>query len=163
MPHIDRRLVPGILLLVLGTLLILNNFGVIDAWSWADRYWPLLLIGVGILWAIDPNNRGLGVAAIIIGSLFELSRLGVLEINLYHLQLYWPLIVVAVGFNILIRHRARGGWVGGVIVLALGVIFQIQQLGWVNIAIWQLWPIVLIALGLSMLHKALERRKRPRY
>ena len=162
MPTVDRRLIPGILLVVLGILLILSNFGVIDAWSWAHEYWPLLLVGVGMLWVIDPSSRGLGVAAIIIGSVFELSKLGILDISVHDLRRYWPLLLVAVGLNILIRHRARGGWVGGVIVLALGIVFQVQQLGWANIPIWQLWPVVLIALGLSMLNKALERRKRPR-
>ena len=162
MPTVDRRFLPGILLVVLGILLILNNFGVLDAWSWVSRYWPLLLVGAGTLWAIDPNSRGLGVAAIIIGFVFELSALGILDIGIYDLRRFWPLILVAAGLNILIRHRARGGWVGGVVVLTLGVVFQVQQLGWASIPIWQLWPLVLIALGLSMLHKALERRKGPR-
>ncbi len=150
MPTVDRRFLPGILLVVLGILLILNNFGVLDAWSWVSRYWPLLLVGAGTLWAI------------IIGSVFELSALGILDIGIYDLRRFWPLILVAAGLNILIRHRARGGWVGGVVVLTLGVVFQVQQLGWASIPIWQLWPLVLIALGLSMLHKALERRKGPR-
>ena len=156
-PTADRRLIPEILLLVLGILLILYNFGVIGAWSWASVYWLLLLTGVGVRWVVDPNSRGVGVAAIIVGSIFELSKLGILDLTINHLLRYWPLILVAVGLNILIRHRARGGWVGGVIVLTLGIIFQIQQLGWLNISVWRLWPIPTDRLG--ALHAPQSSRK----
>ena len=162
MPTFDRKLIPGLLLLLLGIFLILDNFGVIDAWDWASGHWPLLLIGIGILWVIDPRTRGLGVAAVVVGSVFELSRWGFLNVSFQDLRRFWPLILVVVGLKILIQDRSAGRWSLGVIVLTLGVVFQLEQLDWMHIELWRLWPVVLIAVGLSMLHKALERRKRPR-
>lgn len=41
------RLVWGVGLLALGLLLLLSNFG-FGSWFGADRWWPLILIGVGL-------------------------------------------------------------------------------------------------------------------
>ena len=162
MPTFDRRLIPGVLFLTAGILLILHNFKVFDVWAWGARYWPLLVIGVGVLWAIDSQTRGLGVACVVIGSVFQASKLGILEISFEDLARFWPLILIAIGLNLLIRHRGSGRWGGGVILLTLGVVFQLEQLGWTNIPLWQLWPVALIGIGLAMLHRALQARKRPR-
>ncbi len=39
----------GIILLVIGTLFLLHNIGVnIHIWDFLGKYWPLILIGIGI-------------------------------------------------------------------------------------------------------------------
>jgi hypothetical protein len=47
--------VAGLLLVLLGTLFLLDNYSVIDAGAWL-RYWPLLLVILGSLKATRPGN-----------------------------------------------------------------------------------------------------------
>ena len=40
----------GIILIVLGCLFLAGNFGLLQ-WEWLQKWWPLILIGVGI-WSL---------------------------------------------------------------------------------------------------------------
>ena len=50
----------GLILLVVGTLILLDNLGVeIDVWGIIGDYWPMILIGIGIksIWQYFGNKR----------------------------------------------------------------------------------------------------------
>lgn len=50
----------GIVLLVIGALFMLDNFGVdIDVWEFIGNFWPLILIGIGLknIWAHYQDKR----------------------------------------------------------------------------------------------------------
>ena len=153
-----RGIVPGLIVLVLGVLFLLNNFGYLQFWD-LRLYWPLVLIAAGGYWYLDPRSRGLGVAAIGGGVALQAWNLGWIRINDF--LTYWPLLLIIVGITLLVNKKARaeGDWVGGTIVLTLGVIFQLQELDWLNVSIRRLWPVLLIVAGLAMLQRALRSRQ----
>jgi predicted membrane protein len=98
--------VAGLLLVLLGTLFLLDNYSVIDAGAWL-RYWPLLLVILGSLKATRPGNtagRIFGGAVAVIGALMVLNRAGVLHISIGSL---WPLILVAIGLSFVLRSGRR--------------------------------------------------------
>jgi hypothetical protein len=46
----------GIILIVVGAVLLANNFGFLE-WGWLRHWWPALLIGLGI-WTVLRPQRG---------------------------------------------------------------------------------------------------------
>jgi hypothetical protein len=150
-------MIPGLLVLLLGVLFLLHNFGFLRFWD-LRIYWPLVLIAAGGYWFLDPRSRGFGIAAIGVGVALQASNLGLIRIR--DLFTFWPLVLIVVGISLLVSKKARaeGDWVGGAIVLTLGVIFQLQELDWLNVSFQRLWPVLLIVAGLAMLQRALRSR-----
>src|SRR5580704_4203145 len=52
-----RPIVPGLVLLIIGALFLLNNLGVFDLREFRT-YWPVILIVVGAIQAIFPRHGG---------------------------------------------------------------------------------------------------------
>jgi hypothetical protein len=102
--HAPRALSPqlliGMLLLVAGMALLLDNFGVLHAWR-ILRLWPagLILIGAAImLQAQRAAGRVTGLFWMFIGTWLLLGNLGVLRLEFWDL---WPVpLVMAGGFLI---------------------------------------------------------------
>jgi uncharacterized membrane protein YfcA len=46
----------GIILIVVGAVLLANNFGWLQ-WGWMQQWWPVLLIAIGI-WSVLRPKRG---------------------------------------------------------------------------------------------------------
>jgi hypothetical protein len=46
----------GIILVVIGALLLANNFGLLQ-WGWIAQWWPVALIALGV-WSIVRPERG---------------------------------------------------------------------------------------------------------
>jgi hypothetical protein len=46
----------GIILIVVGAVLLANNFGLVE-WGWMRQWWPVILIAVG-LWSVLRPSRG---------------------------------------------------------------------------------------------------------
>jgi hypothetical protein len=46
----------GVILVIVGALLLANNFGYLE-WGWMHQWWPVLLIALGI-WSIARPQRG---------------------------------------------------------------------------------------------------------
>lgn len=51
--HLNKS---GIILIVVGSVLLAHNFGLVS-WDWLSKWWPLLLIGLGA-WSIVSHRRG---------------------------------------------------------------------------------------------------------
>lgn len=45
----------GIILIIVGSVLLAHNFGLIT-WAWLSTWWPALLIGLGV-WSIVSHRR----------------------------------------------------------------------------------------------------------
>ena len=46
----------GIILIVVGAVLLANNFGLLE-WGWLRQWWPMALIALGI-WTVLRPQRG---------------------------------------------------------------------------------------------------------
>ena len=100
-----RRLTFPIALIAIGALFLVINLEIIPGVDYdaLGRFWPLILILVGVWRLAAARGRSLGfpIALIAIGALFLLIGFSVI-------WAFWPLILIAVG--ILIAARAiRGG------------------------------------------------------
>lgn len=104
----------GILLIALGVILLLNNFGVtsISIGKLLADYWPVILIFWGLSTVINRKNSG-DLAA---GALLTLLGLVVLgnKLNLFEFDFslvwasIWPALLILIGINLLLGTRGDG-------------------------------------------------------
>ena len=93
---LSPRALPGLLIAALGVLLLLNNLDVLDIGG-LRRYWPLLLVALGVQIALDKGSRIAGVALIVVGAALQLSTLDLIDIDWKTVLRFWPVILIAVG------------------------------------------------------------------
>ena len=103
------RVVAGVLFLLVGSLFLLQNLGVLHAGRLAD-YWPLLLVWLGLsrlLGPRRPHHFASGAVLLVLGVLFQLDRLGVFW---FHIHDFWPVLLVVAGVALIaesfLRRRA---------------------------------------------------------
>lgn len=107
------RILFGVAVLAIGTILLLDNLGVICSWEYL-RYWPVLLILLGGVKMFEPTGTSSRVfwgVVVLIGALLLLDKLDVLEFQFWDL---WPVVLILVGFAVLrgsrySRARRHGG------------------------------------------------------
>jgi predicted membrane protein len=90
------RLFAGLVIIALGGLALLGNFGIVHVGRiW--RFWPLILIAVGFSKMLQPRGstgRFGGAIVSLVGLWLLLENLGLWPYNLGQL---WPLFIVAIG------------------------------------------------------------------
>lgn len=102
----------GIGVLAIGAILLLDNFGIVDAENlWA--YWPVLLILVGVSYFVRPKGSRCilsGSIWLAIGAIILLSNFGIIGFEIWDL---WPVVLVIVGLNLILKpFRRRGANIG---------------------------------------------------
>ncbi len=86
------RLAVGLVFIVLGLVLTFDEAGVLNLEGFG-RFWPLLLIGIGIVKVRQPledGQRAVGTALLLVGGLFQL-------LSVLSWGRAWPLVFVAAG------------------------------------------------------------------
>lgn len=96
------KLVAGIFFTLLGVLLTLDNLDIIDAGR-VLRFWPVVLIVIGLMNLNHVGRRGLSIVAIALGTLMVAARAHLIRFSLFDL---WPLVLI--GFGVVIVLRALG-------------------------------------------------------
>jgi len=96
------RLVPAVVLIAVGAIFFLNNMHI---FYFRDvlRYWPALLIGLGLVKMVDSadnSGRAGGAILLIVGAIFLAPNLGIWDVSIGDL---WPLILIAVGAVLLVQ------------------------------------------------------------
>ncbi|MBR9975478.1 MAG: hypothetical protein KFF77_07835 [Bacteroidetes bacterium] len=96
----------GIVVLLLGVILTLGNFDIIEASS-VLRFWPALLVLFGMLKALQPGPGGgrlFGAGVTVVGIFMLLGRLDIIWFDLWDL---WPLVLIAVGASLVLKTGRR--------------------------------------------------------
>lgn len=96
------RLIGGMLLILVGALLVLQNRGVLHAGSFSD-YWPMLLVWIGATRLLAGNHGGhaaSGAVILVLGVFCQLDRFGWIGVSLSQL---WPLFLVAAGVVLILE------------------------------------------------------------
>jgi predicted membrane protein len=109
-PRFAPGLIAGLVITALGTVFVLDSFGVVDAGSLFD-YWPLFLILPGLanlIWPRKAADRFWGAILVAVGTLLLLRNLDIFWISFRHV---WPVILVLLG--VFLMFRSRGGRPGG--------------------------------------------------
>lgn len=96
----------GVGVFAVGMILILDNFGVLDAGALAP-WWPLLLVALGLSHLVPPTSVrrvGWGMSWIAVGAIILLHNLGVIAVGL---EVLWPVVLVILGGSLLLRPALR--------------------------------------------------------
>jgi hypothetical protein len=105
-PKIPGTMIPGLILVAIGALFLLDNLHIVHVSAWF-AYWPVLVIAVGLVKLVDSTYTGGRIAGgvmMTVGGLFLADNLGFLRID----QM-WPLILIAIGVFMLWT-RMRPGY-----------------------------------------------------
>ena len=92
----------GLILILLGGFIILNNAGVVDIGigEIISTYWPLILIVAGIYNLLtNPAGRLGGFIVLLIGLFFQLNNLDYIAAAEY--ISFWPVIFILIGVSLL--------------------------------------------------------------
>jgi predicted membrane protein len=98
----------GIGILLVGSLLLLDNFGYADAQEYF-AYWPVLLILLGLSYFFRPKASRCIITGIVwigIGTVVLLSNLGHIGFEIWDL---WPAVLIIVGANLILKPFRRRG------------------------------------------------------
>lgn len=104
------RLLAGFILLVLGTLFLLDNLGWIDARRFFDL-WPLILVYLGITRLMRPTRKGFGLFLILLGIWLLLFNFDVFRLAPWDL---WPALLILLGGALIWQALAPGPVPAGV-------------------------------------------------
>ncbi|MDQ6894775.1 MAG: DUF5668 domain-containing protein [Acidobacteriota bacterium] len=99
-PRTSSRIVGGVLLLLVGTVFILQNAGLVHAGRLSD-WWPMLLVWLGLTRLLAPrrgHHFAAGLVLLVMGIGLQLDRLGFLWLRLRDL---WPVLLVLAGLALI--------------------------------------------------------------
>jgi predicted membrane protein len=83
----------GLILIAVGTLFLLGHMGLVDTGRlW--KFWPLIIVVVGLVKFFKERSQVGGAITIVIGVLLQLNQLGYLRLSWGSV---WPLILIAAG------------------------------------------------------------------
>jgi len=105
-PKINGAMVPGLVLIGVGALFLLDNLHIVHVSTWF-AYWPVILIAIGLVKMVDSTHtagRIAGGGLMAVGGLFLADNLGYIRI-----EQMWPLILIAIGVFML-WNRMRPGY-----------------------------------------------------
>ena len=91
---------PGLVIAGIGIIFLLDNLDIVETWD-VLRFWPVLLIAIGVQHLFQARDRGTAVSGTLLagaGSLLLLSTLNLLDFSLWEL---WPLVLIAIGVRML--------------------------------------------------------------
>ncbi len=97
-PHRANGFIPGIILVIVGTIFLLDHMGIIrgeELW----KFWPLAIVGVGLLKLFNDGERAVGVGFILVGVIVQLYRLRVVTLSW---DTIWPFILIVVGASMIL-------------------------------------------------------------
>ena len=101
------RVVMGATLIAIGVLFLLDRADVLDAGKVIGDWWPVVLVGFGLVTLAERPVSLLGpVLLVTVGVLLLLVTNDVLETSAWNV--IWPTALIAIGLTVLFRNRGRG-------------------------------------------------------
>lgn len=97
----------------------------------------------------------MGLLIIVIGLLFTLENVGLLEAHDY--LKFWPAGLIAIGL-VKLWQGGSGTFMGSIFVFA-GVWLLLESMGIVTMSLWNLWPMLFVLVGGSMVWRGLYGRR----
>ena len=99
--HSIPGVVPGLIVIGIGVLFLLNNLNIVYAHDWW-RYWPAIFIAAGLVKLVDSpyaNGKLTGGILVGVGALFLADTLGFLNLSWKD---FWPLALIGAGLLMLV-------------------------------------------------------------
>ena len=104
--YLSGQAIMGAAAVLVGVLLLLDNFDVLDARMYL-RFWPLVLVVFGAARIFSSSHRGgqfVGVVITFVGAVLLVRALGFTDLEFHDL---WPLILVLIGGSMLLGRSPR--------------------------------------------------------
>jgi hypothetical protein len=147
-----RQIVPGLIMIGLGIIFLLSNFGAVEL-DW-EVLWTWILIVMGVIFWLgfifDRSKDGLimpGTILLTIGIVFNISA----RFDWAMLDHLWPFFILAPAFGFyamfLFGKRDRGILVPAVILTIVGTIFLMGSIP----VLKYIWPLLLIGIGVLII------------
>ncbi len=99
----------------------------------------------------------LGALVILVGMLFLLDNLDILE--LHRAISFWPLVFIVGGVVKLYDTRTRGGQLLGAGLVGLGVLIILDRMGVIDFNVRTMWPLFFIGFGIYTIVQARSRKR----
>ncbi len=98
----------AVILIAVGILFLLDNLDVLDILAF-KKFWPVILIAIGLMKLTGSNFQDKTSASVLIGIglLFLLLNLDFLYWD--EIWQFWPLILILIGVSIIFKHKNRSG------------------------------------------------------
>lgn len=102
----NGQLIGGIILITLGVLFLLDRFYLFDFGWIISRFWPAVLIFIGVMQILNGKARSLTgpLVLIAIGAIFQADRLRLFDWRFGQL---WPMILIVIGVALLTDRLRR--------------------------------------------------------
>jgi len=109
-PPAAPRIILGVFIVLTGIAMMLDQLGVGRVHYYVTRFWPTVVIAIGLARLLRGNRRGatLSVVLILGGAWLLLNTLGVMTLEPW--QFIWPLVLVAVGARIMTGASSNSNW-----------------------------------------------------
>ncbi len=94
------QLIGGVTLIAIGALFLLDRFWVLDIGWVFSRFWPSVLIFIGVMQIMNGRARSWTgpVVLIAVGAIFQAQRLRLFD---WHFRNLWPVVLIAIGVAML--------------------------------------------------------------
>ncbi|GAA0181976.1 DUF5668 domain-containing protein [Clostridium sediminicola] len=88
----------GIILILVGLGILLEQFGLWDFWNIIWMWWPVILIVIGA-WqlATNPVSKTSGLILLLVGIFFQLRKLDVINVSL--IKFFWTVLIIVIGMS----------------------------------------------------------------
>ncbi len=100
----------------------------------------------------------LGLSLILIGLLFTLDQLGVID-NAWSFIRFWPALLIAAGASKLLWPGSSSGRVTGGILIVVGAWLLLEQFDHIHISFWNYWPLLIVLIGLRIAWQGIKGRR----
>ncbi len=97
------RIFSGILIILIGLIFLLGSLDRVDVGEVFAKYWPLILVFIGVWHLLSNNfqNTFPGLILIVVGGFFMLKNWNVLGVSAW--KILWPVLVIVVGLWLILR------------------------------------------------------------
>jgi hypothetical protein len=106
---IEGQSIFGFVVLLVGLVMLLNGLDIISADISIAKYWPIILIVLGVVKIINYDESSFwGGILLIIGVYFLLSNLDVAWVqNIRFTSVFWPFVVILIGLSLVFPKKSH--------------------------------------------------------
>ena len=145
-------IVPGLILIIIGLVAVLSNFGTVDL-DW-EVMWTYMVLLLGLVFWVgfifDRSKDGLimpGTILLTYGMIFNLSA----RYDWEWMGGLWPFFILGPAFGFFAMYifgkRDRGLLIPAIILTVIGMIFLLQSFYFIK----YIWPLFVVGIGVMLL------------
>lgn len=104
------------------------------------------------------HQVGVGLIVILVGSMFLLDNLDILDIDIRFY--FWPTLLTLLGGLRVYSAESRSAYIWGGTLFTVGLVSLLSKMGVIALSIKALWPLAIIAVGICVIFHAMDSKRR---